>query len=174
VSTATPVGFGIRFLVLFGLLFAGFEALRGSAAERVLVEDAVLAPAVVAINTLAPAEHVERRGRTLQTTSSALTIVRGCEGVEMLLLLFAAIVAFPTSWRQRARGLAAGIALAYALSLARIVALHFSLRYMPGAWELLHGVLLPLGPIAVLALYFLHWTATAITPVAGAGASRAH
>src|SRR5262249_41875209 len=96
---------------------------------------------------------------------SNLRVTRGCEGVEMFLFLAAAIVAFPAGLVARARGLLIGSALAYALSITRLVALHYILRYSPTAWDALHGLVLPLGPVLILTLYFLHWcTTTRLTP----------
>jgi hypothetical protein len=63
--------------------------------------------------------------------------------------------------------LLAGTALAYVLSVLRLMALYYTLRYSPSAWEALHGLVLPLAPIAVMALFFLRWSAGPIpgTPV---------
>jgi hypothetical protein len=41
------------------------------------------------------------------------------------------------------------------------MALHYILRYSPTAWEALHGLILPLGPIILIALYFMRWSAGA-------------
>jgi exosortase/archaeosortase family protein len=76
----------------------------------------------------------------------------------MFLMLVAGILAFPASWKRRTQGLVLGSILAYVLSLARLMALHYILRYSPSAWEALHGLVLPLGPLVLIALYFTHWT----------------
>jgi len=39
-----------------------------------------------------------------------------------------------------------------------LVLMHFTLRYAPHAWDMLHGLVLPLGPVLLIALYFLHWS----------------
>ena len=36
--------------------------------------------------------------------------------------------------------------------------LHYILRYSPNAWQALHGLVLPLGPVVIMVLYFLHWS----------------
>jgi hypothetical protein len=74
------------------------------------------------------------------------------------------VLAYPCSWKARAQALGAGFVLAYALSVARLVALHFILRYAPAAWEALHGLVLPLAPLIVVTLYFLHWSASLPAP----------
>lgn len=136
-----------------------FEASRGTPFERFVVEDLILVPTVGMINAVTPNEHVELAGRSVTSSGARLNVTRGCEGVEMFLLLVAAILAFPATLEQRARGLLVGSVLAYVLSVTRLMALYYVLRYSPSAWQALHGLVLPLGPIMVMALYFLHWSA---------------
>jgi exosortase/archaeosortase family protein len=80
----------------------------------------------------------------------------------MFLLLIAAILAFPAGLKQRLRGLLVGSMLAYVLSVARLMLLHYILRYNPKMWETLHGLVLPLGPVVLMALYFLRWSAAPV------------
>ncbi len=136
-----------------------FEASRGTPFERFVVEDLILLPTVTLIDAVTPNEHVELAGRSMVSSGARLNVTRGCEGVEMFLLLVAAILAFPATLKQRARGLLLGSVLAYVLSVTRLMALYYVLRYSPNAWQALHGLVLPLGPIMVMALYFMHWTA---------------
>lgn len=171
---ATPLRFGLGFLIIFGLLTAGFEACRGTAFERAVVEDGILVPTVGLINVLTPAEHAVLAGRTiLAPGSTRLHVTRGCEGIELLLMLVAAIVAFPASLERRAQGLVLGAVLAYSLSVLRLLALHYTLRYGPGAWEALHGLILPLAPVVLMAFYFLRWTSASSTAQAAKRQSRA-
>lgn len=156
--TTTPLRFGLKFIIGFAILMGAFEASRGTAFEKFLVEDLILMPTAHLINAITPDEHVTLVGRTLSSPVSNLRVTRGCEGVEMFLLLIAAILAFPASRKYRALGLFFGAALAYALSVSRLMALHYILRYSPHAWEALHGLILPLGPIVLMALYFLRWS----------------
>jgi exosortase/archaeosortase family protein len=150
--------FGIKFAVIFAVLMGGFEASRGTAVERFLVEDFILQPTAALIRVIDANDNVQVVGRTLKSNGSRLRVVRGCEGVEIFLLLAAAILAYPASWAARARGLGSGFLLAYALSVGRLIALHFTLRYAPNAWEYLHGFVLPLGPIFLTMVYFMAWT----------------
>lgn len=160
--STTPLRFGIKFVFFFALLMGAFELSRGSAFERFLVEDLILTPTAHLINAVTPNEHVELVGRTLSSPQSHLHVTRGCEGIEMFLLLIAAILAFPASFKRRAQGALIGTILAYALSMARLMALHYILRYSPRAWEALHGLVLPLGPIVLISLYFLRWSASTV------------
>jgi exosortase family protein XrtM len=150
--------FGIKFAAIFALLMGAFEASRGTAVERFLVEDFILKPTTALIRAIDPTDNVQLTGRTIRSSGSKLNVTRGCEGIEIFLLLAAAILAFPASWVARARGLGLGFVLAYALSVSRLIALHFTLRYQPTAWESLHGFVLPLGPIFLTMIYFMAWS----------------
>jgi exosortase family protein XrtM len=158
-SAAPPLRFALEFLVFFAVLVGAFEATRGSAFEILVIEDLILLPTTALINAVTPGEHAKLVGRTIVSPGANLRVTRGCEGVEMFLLLAAGIAAFPAGWKRRAAGLAFGAILAYLLSIARLMTLHYVLRYSPTAWEALHGLILPLGPIIVMALYFMHWSA---------------
>jgi exosortase family protein XrtM len=158
-SSSTPLAFALKFIVCFAALFAAFEASRGSTFERFLVEDLILAPTTGLINAVTPNEHAELHGRMITSPGSTLNVTRGCEGIEMFLLLVAGIVAFPANWRRRVQGLLLGSVLAYVLSVTRLMALHYILSYSPSAWEALHGLVLPLGPIVLMALFFMRWSA---------------
>ena len=171
---ATPLGFALKFMAGFAILMGAFEASRGTAFERFLIEDLILAPTTALINFISPDEHVQLIGRTISTQGGAnLRIIRGCEGVEMFLMLAAGILAYPATWKRRAQGLALGSLLAYVLSIARLMALHYILRYSPGAWEALHGLILPLGPVVLIALYFMRWSAGTLRTACVDSASRA-
>jgi len=170
---ATPLRFALAFLALATLLIGGFEALRGTVIERFLVETLILKPTTALIDVVTPAEHVQLVGRRLiSARGPGLNVTRGCEGIELFLLLLAALLAFPANGRRRLQGLLWGSLLAYALSLTRLMLLHYTLSYRPALWEALHGLVLPLGPIVVLALYFLHWTAAAPAAVRVAASGR--
>lgn len=162
--------FGVRFVLCFGVLMGGFEASRGSTAERLVVENGILQPTVALIEVLDRNGDVHLDGRTIQSPTSRLRVTRGCEGIEVLLLLIAGLLAFPAGWMARLRGLMVGAGIAYVLSVLRLLALHFTLRYSPQAWEALHGLILPLGPIVAISLYFLVWSGHVSAPAAARAA----
>ena len=52
-----------------------------------------------------------------------IAIERGCNGIEAVIILIAAIVAFPAPWRHRLAGLLAGFLAIQLLNVVRIVSL---------------------------------------------------
>lgn len=72
-------------------------------------------------------------GKVLQSTRNgfAVSIEAGCNGVEATIVLVAAILAFPASWKRRLAGLAVGIVAVQGLNIVRVI----SLFYL-GQWDL--------------------------------------
>lgn len=61
----------------------------------------------------------------------AIEIAPGCNGLEAVAILIAALVAFPATWRQRAIGFAVGFVAIQALNLVRIISLFYI-----GMWDM--------------------------------------
>jgi exosortase family protein XrtM len=158
-SSRSTLRFALLFLAYFGVLMGAFEASRGTVAEAFAVEGLFLMPTVSLINRITPAEGVRVEGRALRSPHVDLRIIRGCEGVETVLMLVAAVLAFPATVRRRFTGVLVGGSLAYGLSLARILLLYYSLRYSHATYAAVHGLLAPLLPIAFIGLYFSAWSA---------------
>jgi exosortase H (IPTLxxWG-CTERM-specific) len=66
-------------------------------------------------------------GNVIQSASNgfAVAIERGCNGVEALIILFAAIFAFPAPWKHRLIGFSIGFVAIQALNLVRIISLFY-------------------------------------------------
>lgn len=157
------VGFALKFLLGFALLYFVLEATRDTLAWRMLIEDATVRPAAALVNAFVPTEAVAAQGPALVSPRARLTVRGGCEGIEAMLLLAAAYLAAPLGWRVRLTGLAAGLGLIYALNQARLVALWFALRHDRELFSLLHGVIAPAVLVGAACAYF----AWQIAPRAG-------
>lgn len=151
--------------MLFAILAAGFETCRGTIVERIAVRDMILVPTGAVLNLLAPAHPVRLMGRTLVSQGASLTVTRGCEGIELMMLLMAAVGASAAPLPDKLRGLLLGCLLAYGLSIARLAILDVTLRDAPGTWQAMHGLIMPLAPVVLLSLYFLHWSAACMRAV---------
>jgi len=67
-----------------------------------------------------------------------VSIEAGCNGVEATLVLVAAIIAFPASWRHRLRGIGIGIVAVQALNILRVVSLFYLGRWNRDVFEWAH------------------------------------
>ena len=66
-------------------------------------------------------------GKIIRSASNgfAVSIERGCNGVEALIILFAAIFAFPAPFKHKVVGFLAGFVAIQALNLVRIISLFY-------------------------------------------------
>ena len=71
--------------------------------------------------------HVAAAGKLLRSTATgfAVSIEAGCNGVEATIVLIAAMLAFPASWRRRLIGLAVGIVAVQGLNIVRVISLFY-------------------------------------------------
>lgn len=116
--------FAIRFAVILLALFAFELTPPGQALVKpwtAFVASASSA-AIRAFDGDAESSGVVLRSRS---TGFAISIQAGCNGVEALLVLAAAMLAWPASWRQRVAGLVLGAVAIQALNLARVVSLFY-------------------------------------------------
>lgn len=66
-------------------------------------------------------------GKVLATAdgSFAISIERGCNGIEAVIILVSAMLAFPASWKHRLAGIGVGFLAIQALNLVRIISLFY-------------------------------------------------
>ena len=133
----------VLFMATFALLQWGWQQSRDTWLERAVIHQATVRPAAQLIRGVDPGLPAAARGARIEAPGGGLNIKLGCEGVEIMFLLIAALVAMPIRWLPRVAGLAAGLALIYALNQARIVALFFAWRADRSLFEALHTLVLP-------------------------------
>jgi exosortase H (IPTLxxWG-CTERM-specific) len=156
----------LRFSLLFPVLFLGLFALE----LLKPVEQYVLNPftnALAAISTFLI--HIfdsdaTSYGRVIQSASNgfAVSIERGCNGVEAVIILFAAIFAFPARWKEKLLGFAVGFVAIQALNLVRIISLFYIGQWSTTWFEWFHLYLwqaLIVIDALVVWLLWLRWLA---------------
>ncbi|HSS06295.1 MAG TPA: exosortase H [Rhodanobacteraceae bacterium] len=113
------------FLIYLGILFA-LELMQP-------VDDYVIVPFTSAIAKVSVGivglfdPHAIAYGKILQSTSNnfAISIERGCNGIEAVIILVAAMLAFPAPWKHRLIGIGLGFVAIQALNLVRIISLFY-------------------------------------------------
>ncbi|HSR69426.1 MAG TPA: exosortase H [Acidobacteriota bacterium] len=100
-------------------------------------------------------DDLDWQGTIIRTGRFAVDIRRGCDGVVATILLIAACLAFPASWKQRLIGTGLGFLLIFLLNQVRIVVL-FVLGDQ-GAMNLFEFVHTYVAQFAVIALTMVFW-----------------
>lgn len=158
------------FLSKFAGLLVGFALL----VSWKPVNDAVVVPftSVVAraaglvLNVMA--EGVTVAGTEIRSPGFAVDVENGCNGLETALLLAAAVLAFPASWKSRAIGLLVGFFGIQAINLVRVVSLFWIGRHRPALFSAAHTVVWQSVVVLAGVALFLVWAArlTAKNPTA--------
>jgi exosortase H (IPTLxxWG-CTERM-specific) len=132
----------VRFFIWFLILQAGLFGLELTPwAQKWFVvpwTDTLAAISAGIVKVFDP--HVVSQGKVLQNTTNgfAVSIEAGCNGVEATIVLIAAILAFPASWKRKLIGLAAGIVAVQGLNIARVISLFYLGQWNFNAFEWAH------------------------------------
>lgn len=132
-----------RFLILFVVyLVVGFGLLAFQPVNDGVVEPFTTGVAAVsAVSLDALGQEVSRSGNTIRSPSFAVNIYNGCNGVETLVIFFAAIGAFPATLGTKVVGAVLGFLAIQIVNLVRVVALFFTGAYYPELFDVSHTVI---------------------------------
>jgi exosortase family protein XrtM len=147
------------FFAAFLCLRFAYDSVRDTWMERLILDDLTVKSSALLIYLVSPGTTVQTQGHALIGSFGRLTVALGCEGTESILLLVAAVIAFPATWRNKLFGALLGSAILFVLNQVRIVGLFFVLQDRPQWFNALHGYLAPTGIILAAAVYFFIWTA---------------
>ena len=85
----------------------------------------------------------------------SIRIVKTCDGMDVNILLFAAIMAWPSALRRRLVAAAIGIVVLFSVNTLRICTLYLIGVYAPASFEFVHLELWPVLILVVAVLFFL-------------------
>lgn len=113
--------------------------------ENVIVPFTSLLARISAALILPFDDSVLAYGKVLQfkDTGFAVSIEAGCNGVEATIVLIAAVLAFPASWRARCAAIVLGFFAIQILNLARIISLFYLGNWNMVFFEWIHLYLWP-------------------------------
>ena len=94
----------------------------------------------------------------LRSSAFAVDVKNGCNGVEAMLILVAAVLAFPAGWKARLAGVAAGTLVIQALNLVRVVSLFWLGTHRRDVFDLFHAAVWQTVLILVAVGLFVLWT----------------
>jgi exosortase H (IPTLxxWG-CTERM-specific) len=149
-----------RFLIRFGVALVVLYLLVAikPSNDHVVVPFTEGIVAVSAALLRALGEPVVKAGTVLRTASFAVDVKNGCNGLEAVIILAAAVVAFPATLRQRLIGLAAGFIVIEVLNLVRVVSLYWLGVHRPAIFELFHAAVWQTALILVAVGLFVSWS----------------
>ncbi len=153
-----------RFLVLFPAVLLALFALELTPPAQqgfVLPWTALVAKAsIAAMQVFDPAVAAAGSVITSTKTGFSVVILAGCNGVEAMIVLLAAMVAYPAPWRYRLVGLVVGVAAIQVLNIVRIVSLFYLGQWSREAFEWAHLYLWQALIMLDALVVFLLWLRT--------------
>jgi exosortase H (IPTLxxWG-CTERM-specific) len=163
-----------RFGLLFAVILVGlFAAELTPPGQRFFVDPWTLVVARIATGAMQwfdPSVIATGSSIVNPATGFGVRILAGCNGVEAMIVLVAAMLAYPAPWKHRLAGLVLGIAAIQALNLVRIVSLFYLGQWDRDVFEWAHlyawQVLIMLDALIV----WLLWLRTLPRPAAAATA----
>lgn len=94
---------------------------------------------------------------SVRALGGSINVLNGCEGVEVLFLLVAALLIAPITLSRRTYGLLAGTLFVWLLNQGRILALFYTNRSDKELFALLHGTIAPLVMIVLVTLAYVSY-----------------
>ena len=150
-----------KFLLVFAALQLEWQAVHGSAFERVVIEDGVVRPAAYVANLLTPAIDVRAEGAALRAPGGGVNILNGCEGVEAVFLLVAAFMVAHLPWHSRVLGILCGVGMVFLVNEVRVLILFYAYRADHTLFDRLHSTVTPISVVLLVATYFYSWISRA-------------
>jgi exosortase/archaeosortase family protein len=142
------------FILLFILMQAGWQMVRDEAIGHFIRGTITIKPAVMLIHLLTPQIAASAVGNQILAPGGGLVIKIGCEGVEALFILIAALMSVTMAWRNKCLNIFLGTGLIYIVNEVRILILFYAFRSDKALFQLLHGTIAPLALIAIAGLFY--------------------
>jgi len=125
---------------------------------RVVVPFTALIVRTAAVMLHAIHEPIEVAGTVIRTSSFALDVRNGCNGVEAMLFVAAAMLAFPATLRARLLGLAVVMAAIQLLNLMRVSSLVWLGEHHRNVFDVVHVAVWQTAVILAAVSMFIYWS----------------
>jgi exosortase family protein XrtM len=150
----------IRFFVLFIVIFFALQTAYYYSrpyTTPVLVDILTTDVSSTIINAITPHEKTFVQDGAITDGAFMVEIRRGCEGIEGMLLVIAAVLSFPCAIGAKIIGIFGGIVFIYVFNLARIAGLYYIVKYKPALFDMVHIYVGQIVIIFVALVYFIVW-----------------
>lgn len=99
----------------------------------------------------------DRSGSLLAFAGSGMQVISECSGIYAAIVFSASVLAFPTTWRARATGVALGVVAIFAVNVLRLVTVGVTLAYRESLVPWVHEYLWQILFVLVVAGMFMLW-----------------
>jgi exosortase H (IPTLxxWG-CTERM-specific) len=155
---SSPRGQVLRFVGFFVALVVGYALLAETAwVMRWIHVPLSRALAAIVATLLTPFGEVTLAGEHLRFGSFQAQIVEACNGLLPTYLYSAAVLAFPSRWRDRGWGILLGIPTIFVINIARIFSLMLLGAHRPDLVEKVHIDIWQTAVVILAMALWLYW-----------------
>lgn len=129
------------FLIFMGLLITLFAARISTFGTKYVTEPFTGVLADISAHLIMMFDpNVHAEGVIIQSTTNgfAVAIAPGCDGIEAVIILISALIAFPSPWKHKLIGAVIGFFCIQALNLVRIISLFYMGQWSQVAFDWFH------------------------------------
>jgi exosortase family protein XrtM len=109
------------------------------------------------INLISPGEATTAVGNAIKSKGFSLTIGWGCEGIEGVFMIIAALAAYSMKTKWKICGVLAGMGILFILNIVRLFFLWYTYRYKPILFDIMHVYIGQTFIIFFAVLFFILW-----------------
>lgn len=162
----------LAFIGLFCAMYVALASFWGGVLAHWVIDVCTVEPAAWLARWISGDSRILAIGSKIVAPDASINILFGCEGADVLMLLTAAVLVVPVSWRKRALGMTAGALVVFCVNQARVLALFFAFVRRPGWFGPIHGLIGPMLVVVAVTAFFLawlHWTEADARRIGDAG-----
>jgi exosortase H (IPTLxxWG-CTERM-specific) len=155
-----------RFLITFALLLTAFYAIvtLDAVDEHVVVPFTRGLTAVSGALLNAIGQHVTVSGTVISSPQFAVDVRGGCNGLEAVVFVAAAMLSFAAPWRKRLAGALAAAVILESINVIRVASLYLIGLYHRSLFETFHLAIWQTVMFAIAVLLFVTWVSRFATP----------
>jgi exosortase/archaeosortase family protein len=122
-----------------------------------MIEGLTVNSAVNLINLISSNVIASAQGTHITAVGGGINVLSGCDGLEVMILLIAAMIISPLSWLAKLTGILSGLILVFLLNQLRLVTIFYAVRQNKQLFELVHGLIAPIILVALTGLFLAFW-----------------
>jgi len=151
------------FLLMFIVILSAFSLIL----EQESIQRAFVSPHLNQVASLC-GSVLNKLGIPCEVSQSSITsarcsvqVIPGCESIYPTAMLWAAILAYPATWRWRIVGLVGGAVVLFFINIVRVVTMFYIGTYSPSIFDFVHIYAWQAIFILITLAVFLLWAAKA-------------
>jgi exosortase/archaeosortase family protein len=130
---------------------------RNSPFGHAMIEGLTVNSAVNLINLISSNVIASAQGTHITAVGGGINVLSGCDGLEVMFLLIAAMIISPLSWLAKLNGILSGLIFVFLLNQLRLVTIFYAVRQNKQLFELVHGLIAPIILVALTGLFLAFW-----------------